>query len=139
MICGDGSEMKEMRSSHDFILSGVLIPCTSLEEFPNLEDNQVWGEGIMLEMKLIVRGSVQKVGYRVSIVEFIKSQKLPVVGYVKNQPDGSVEILVQGDIEALKSVRRFATTGPSGADVREVEDEIKEIKNLGFSDFVVES
>ena len=34
----------------------------------------------MLEMKLIVRGSVQKVGYRVSIVEFIKSQKLPVVG-----------------------------------------------------------
>ncbi len=93
----------------------------------------------MLEMKLIVRGSVQKVGYRVSIVEFIKTQKLPVVGYVKNQPDGSVEVLAQGDIESLKSVRRFATTGPSGADVREVLDDIKEIKTLSFSDFVVES
>lgn len=93
----------------------------------------------MLEMKLIVRGSVQKVGYRVSILEFVKSQKLAVVGYIKNQPDGSVEILVQGDIESLKSVRRFAMSGPSGADVRDVQDEIKEIKTLGFSDFEVES
>lgn len=93
----------------------------------------------MLEMKLTVRGSVQKVGYRVSILEFIKGQGLAVVGYVKNLPDGSVEILAQGDIESLKSVRRFATTGPSGSDVREVTDEIKEIKAQGFSDFVIES
>ncbi len=93
----------------------------------------------MLEMKLVVRGSVQKVGYRVSILDFIRAQKLSIVGYVKNQPDGSVEILAQGDIESLKAVRRFSTTGPSGADVREVKDEIKEIKALSYADFTVES
>lgn len=93
----------------------------------------------MLEMKLVVRGSVQKVGYRMSIVDFIHSENLPLVGYVKNQPDGSVEIIAQGDIESLKAVHRFATKGPAGADVRDVSQEIKEIKNLSFSDFIVQS
>ena len=93
----------------------------------------------MLEMKLTVRGSVQKVGYTISIVDFIHVQKLPIVGYVKNQPDGSVEIIAQGDIESLKSVHRFVTKGPSEEDLREVSEEIKEIKALGFSDFFVQT
>lgn len=91
----------------------------------------------MLQMTLIIKGKVQRVGFRYSVVDFVMTQKLPIVGHVRNMPDGSVHVLAQGDIEALKELHRFCTKGPPRAEVREIDQDLIQINKLEFSDFVV--
>lgn len=89
----------------------------------------------MLQMKLIVHGRVQGVGYRHSIIEQIEQNQTMVRGYVYNKPNGCVEIIAQGDIEALKDVRRFASNGSTNCMVREVEEVIQEVSEFDFNSF----
>lgn len=89
----------------------------------------------MLQMTLNIKGKVQKVGFRYSVVDYVISQKLPIVGHVRNLPDGSVEVIAQGEIEALKDLHRFCTKGPAGAEVREVDEDVVPISKLKYSDF----
>ena len=91
----------------------------------------------MLQMTLIIKGKVQRVGFRYSVADFVLQEKLPIVGHVKNLPDGSVEVIAQGDIEALKSLHRFCTKGPPRAEVREVNEDLIQITKLNYSDFHV--
>jgi acylphosphatase len=91
----------------------------------------------MLEMILIVHGQVQGVGYRYSIMNFIDDNHLMVKGYIHNQPNGTVKIVVQGDIETLKDIRRFAVTGPERSVVRDIEETISEIKEYSYSEFSI--
>lgn len=86
-------------------------------------------------MTLIIRGKVQRVGFRYSVVDFVNTQKLPIVGHVRNMPDGSVHVIAQGDIEALKELHRFCTKGPPRAEVREIEQDLIQITKPEFSDF----
>lgn len=89
----------------------------------------------MLQMKLKIRGKVQKVGFRYSVVDYVLNQKLPIVGHIRNLADGSVEVVAQGDIESLKDLHRFCTKGPPHAQVREVDEDLQKISRLEFSDF----
>ena len=91
----------------------------------------------MLQMTLNSIGKVQKVGFRYSVVDYVISHKLPIVGHVRNLPDGSVEVVAQGDIESLKDLHRFCTKGPPCAEVREVTQEVAHITKLNFSAFVL--
>jgi acylphosphatase len=91
----------------------------------------------MLQMTLNIKGKVQRVGFRYSVVDHVITHQLPIVGYVRNLPDGSVEVIAQGDIEALKDLHRFCTKGPPRAEVREVSEDVVPIKNLNYSSFVV--
>lgn len=86
-------------------------------------------------MKLIVKGKVQKVGFRYSVVDYVISGHLPLVGHVKNCSDGSVEVIAQGDIESLKDLHRFCTKGPPRAEVREVEQELIPLTGVTLSGF----
>jgi acylphosphatase len=95
--------------------------------------------GPMLKMTLNITGKVQKVGFRYSVVDYVVKGNLPIVGQVRNLPDGSVEVIAEGDIEALKDLHRFCTTGPAGAEVREVKQELEQIKKLSFSEFILVS
>lgn len=88
-------------------------------------------------MTLIIRGKVQRVGFRYSVVDFVQTQSLPIVGYVRNMPDGSVHVLAQGDIESLKELHRFCTKGPPHAEVREVDQDLIQINKAEFSEFSV--
>lgn len=88
-------------------------------------------------MTLIIKGKVQRVGFRYSVVDFVHSESLPIVGHVRNMPDGSVHVIAQGDIEALKELHRFCTKGPPRAEVREVDQDLIQINKADFSDFVV--
>lgn len=92
----------------------------------------------MLEMSLDIKGKVQRVGFRYSVVDYVTQNKLPIVGFVKNLPDGSVKVVAQGDIEALKDLHRFCTKGPPRAEVREVKEELKPIDRLVYSGFGIE-
>jgi acylphosphatase len=87
-------------------------------------------------MTLIIKGKVQRVGFRYSVVDFVHAQGLPLVGHVRNMPDGSVHVLAQGDIESLKELHRFCTKGPPRAEVREVTQDIGSISKAEFSEFV---
>lgn len=89
----------------------------------------------MLQMRLVLKGSVQKVGFRWSVMKHVQEQKLDVLGHVINLPDGSVELIAQGGIEALKTLRRFAIKGPPGADVREFTEDIVDIEDRTYPDF----
>jgi acylphosphatase len=89
----------------------------------------------MLQITLNIKGKVQKVGFRYSVVDYVLTQKLPIVGHVRNLADGSVEVVAQGDIESLKQLHRFCTKGPPRAEVREVSEEVTPITKLDYFDF----
>jgi acylphosphatase len=91
----------------------------------------------MLQMTLIIKGKVQKVGFRYSVVDYVLGQNLPIVGNVRNLPDGSVKVIAQGDIEALKDLHRFCTKGPPRSEVREVSEDLVPIKKREFFEFFI--
>ena len=91
----------------------------------------------MLQMTLIIKGKVQKVGFRYSVVDHVVTGNLPISGWVKNLADGSVKVVAQGDIEALKDLHRFCTKGPPRAEVREVEEDVEPIDQPTLSGFVL--
>jgi acylphosphatase len=69
--------------------------------------------------RFLVRGRVQGVGFR-WFVEY-EAQILQIAGWVRNNPDGSVEILAQGTREQLAGLHSRLREGPRAARVDEVE------------------
>jgi acylphosphatase len=67
-----------------------------------------------------VTGRVQGVGYRY----FIERVALDIglVGYVMNRRDGSVEVVAEGEPEALRQLLGRLQEGPPGARVERVEE-----------------
>lgn len=68
--------------------------------------------------KAIVRGTVQGVGFRYFTMR--QAQKLGVTGYVRNLPNGDVEVCAEGDQETLSSLLAAVKRGPLGAYVQDV-------------------
>ncbi|MCX6180034.1 MAG: acylphosphatase [Chlorobiales bacterium] len=67
---------------------------------------------------LIVHGLVQGVGYRVFIARIAK--ELNLCGWVRNLPDGTVEIEAQGPEQMLDELAIRAKKGPIHANVTSV-------------------
>lgn len=86
------------------------------------------------ELHCIVTGRVQGVSYR-NFVQTICSD-LGVAGFVANLPDGSVEVLAQGDYNVLKVVRNHLQTGPAGARVKTIYEDWKEPSKM-FGSFSI--
>ena len=79
-----------------------------------------------------IKGKVQGVYFRASTVEV--AQKLDLHGIVKNEPDGSVSIEVEGTKAQMEDFLKWCHKGPLGAEVREVK--IKQSSSLkNFQDF----
>jgi acylphosphatase len=68
--------------------------------------------------KCIVAGRVQGVFYRAATAE--RAAGLGVDGWVRNLPDGSVEVVASGPDEALESLAEWLWQGPSDASVTAV-------------------
>jgi acylphosphatase len=66
-----------------------------------------------------VRGRVQGVGYRYSVIHV--AHKLGLVGWVQNTPDGSVKTWAQGDELILDEFVAYLWEGPRSARVRSVD------------------
>ncbi len=73
----------------------------------------------MIRHRYLVRGRVQGVGFRWFVVQ--EGERLGLVGVVRNLRDGSVEVLAEGNMEALAELERALREGPRGAIVRGVE------------------
>ncbi len=72
----------------------------------------------MHQAHLKITGIVQGVNFRFTAREMAKS--LGLAGFAKNLPDGSVEILVQGDEAAISSFINWCHQGPPTAKVEKV-------------------
>jgi acylphosphatase len=79
----------------------------------------------MIEMHCIVTGSVQGVAYRTYAQE--SAMKLELVGYVQNQPDGTVQVIAQGRSDVLKEFVEYLYEGSLTSVVEGVSVEWKSI------------
>jgi acylphosphatase len=69
----------------------------------------------MPTVRFLVSGRVQGVFYRASTRE--QALGLGLAGYARNLPDGRVEVLASGSVEALDVLEHWLRRGPSGARV----------------------
>jgi acylphosphatase len=74
---------------------------------------------VLVGRRYIVKGRVQRVGFRFFVED--AAQREGIQGYVRNQHDGSVEIVAEGDMEALHRFEMAVRRGPSGARVDDVD------------------
>ena len=72
----------------------------------------------MESIHLEVSGRVQGVGFRWFVVE--RARELGLSGWVRNRPDGKVEIAASGGAAALVQLESAVGRGPPGAQVQNV-------------------
>ena len=85
--------------------------------------------------RVLVRGLVQGVGYRWSCAR--EAARLGVTGRVRNLGTGDVEIVVEGEPDAVERMVAWARRGPSRAEVTGVE--LTDEEPQGLMGFRVES
>jgi acylphosphatase len=73
----------------------------------------------MRQLHAIVHGRVQGVCFRAETREVARS--LGLSGFVRNLPDGTVEVVAEGPQEKLEALLKFLQRGPSLARVERVE------------------
>lgn len=73
----------------------------------------------MQRVHLFVSGRVQGVHYRGTAQR--TAQVLGVSGFARNLPDGRVEMVAEGDTEAVQRFIAWARVGPPHAEVTDVE------------------
>lgn len=72
-----------------------------------------------IRAELRVHGRVQGVGFRWATRQ--EARLLGLSGWVRNEPDGSVFLVVEGAIEPVQALERWCATGPARARVDRVE------------------
>ncbi len=83
-------------------------------------------------IQVIVHGRVQGVFFRATAQREARQNGL--TGWVKNRRDGSVELVVEGEEDAVKDFLAWAQSGPSTARVDKVETKWRSYTGE-FSDF----
>ena len=73
----------------------------------------------MNTVRFIVNGRVQGVGFRWFVMR--EAARLDLAGYVRNLPDGTVEVVARGPAAALASLESALAHGPPAARVSSVD------------------
>jgi acylphosphatase len=87
----------------------------------------------VVRKRVIVHGRVQGVFFRDTTRRMAQSRG--VAGWVRNNPDGSVEATFEGPDESVDAMVAFAREGPRGAAVESVD--LVDEKPEGLTDFRV--
>jgi acylphosphatase len=88
---------------------------------------------MVVSRRFLISGRVQGVGYRWFAADQARVEG--VNGYVRNLPDGSVEVLLEGDAESVERAERALRRGPRGARVDNCEVEI--LEPAGHREFTI--
>ena len=80
--------------------------------------------GDNVRVRLRIEGSVQGVFFRASAQD--QARRLGAKGWVRNCPDGSVEVVAEGDRKNIDELIAWCRQGPRGAQVRDVQVEWKD-------------
>ncbi len=86
----------------------------------------------------IAEGRVQGVGYRWFVQK--TATRLGIKGYVRNLPDGTVELEAEGNTESLDALVSEMKKGPLGAQVLAVREQRKTLQSDAertFTDFEI--
>ena len=87
----------------------------------------------MKAIKIIIYGKVQGVGFRNFV--FLHAKKLNIRGYVKNNPDGTVEAVFEGDDDNINKMIELCKIGPERSRVDKID--IKDIEINNYQDFKI--
>jgi acylphosphatase len=82
----------------------------------------------MKRVHVFISGKVQGVFFRVWTFRY--AQKLKLAGWVRNLPDGRVEILVEGSRRKIDKFLKLVSTGPGLSEIEHIETEWGEPKGL---------
>ncbi|MEO5742561.1 MAG: acylphosphatase [Vicinamibacterales bacterium] len=74
---------------------------------------------MLVGRRYIVKGRVQRVGFRFFVEN--AAQREGIQGCVRNQHDGSVEVIAEGDADAMQRFEMAVRRGPAGARVDDVD------------------
>ena len=86
----------------------------------------------MIRRRVIVHGLVQGVFFRDTVRRQASTRR--VSGWARNRPDGSVEMVFEGEADAVEALVELCRTGPRGARVDRIEIDDEEPEGLsGFS------
>jgi acylphosphatase len=86
--------------------------------------------------RFLISGMVQGVGFRFFAQRV--ADRLGVAGYVKNLPDGRVEVYAVGQAGQLRALHAELERGPQSAEVLQVAEEEAEIIPRHASGFSIE-
>jgi DNA ligase D-like protein (predicted 3'-phosphoesterase) len=84
-------------------------------------------------VRAVVRGDVQGVGFRYATVH--KARGLGVMGWVRNEEDGSLRVHAEGSEQAVEELVGFLREGPPGARVADLE--VESLKAEGHEQFAI--
>jgi acylphosphatase len=90
--------------------------------------------GKLVRVHLFIDGLVQGVFFRSTTRSVAK--KYSIKGWVKNLPDGRVEVVAEGEEENIQKLIEFCKKGPPGAIVTDVQIIWEEYKGE-FDDFKI--
>ncbi|MCC5832187.1 MAG: acylphosphatase [Chlamydiales bacterium] len=76
------------------------------------------------ELHAIIRGRVQGVGFRWTVVDYAESHRL--TGTTKNLPDGTVEIYAQGPKESLEALLEDLKNDSGFARIESIKSEYRD-------------
>lgn len=85
----------------------------------------------MPTVHLLIKGKVQHVFYRATAKG--EAEKLRLTGWIKNTPEGNVEIVVNGSQKNIERYIDWCWKGPSRAKVESVE--VKNLQEEQFDEF----
>lgn len=89
-------------------------------------------DAVTVRRRVVVRGHVQGVFFRDSTRQ--RAAARGVAGWVRNNPDGSLEAVFEGEPEAVERLVDYCREGPRGARVTGVEVSEEEPEELsGFA------
>lgn len=74
----------------------------------------------MVARRFIIDGVVQGVGFRYFVLR--AAARHQVKGTVRNLPDGRVEVIAEGDRDAMDEFKKDLATGPSLAEVMSLDE-----------------
>ncbi len=89
----------------------------------------------MFSLHLFIFGRVQDVSFRISVRREAKS--LGLVGFIQNLPDGSIEMIVEGERTGLEHLLNWCHDGPRFALVDHIEEVWSDICKFSYSDFSI--
>lgn len=90
---------------------------------------------MIVARKFFIRGLVQGVGFRFFTQR--SAARYQVKGYVKNNRDGSVEVLAEGGENMVEAFKHDLTAGPSWSRVDDIEEIVLEPNGL-YTSFRIE-
>jgi acylphosphatase len=88
----------------------------------------------VIRATITAHGHVQGISYRANAKR--KAQQYGLTGYVANQPDGSVEIVAEGNPDLIERLADWCRHGPTGAHVTSLDVERSEPTHE-FRDFQI--